>query len=208
MSARIDIVNMALGMLGEKRITSIEDDSDVAKVVKDTYFIVRDATLEAHEWSFALKEFTPAKLEQDPDWAAANFFSVPSDIIRIIRVEANRAGVTLPQSTISNVGQTKSIYRRSEADWHLESGLIISDEDSIVCLGIRRVEDEGIFSPLFTIAFVAHLATYLAYALTDSDGKFNAASALYTLKIKEAVSRDGMQGSSKRIRNRSLQNVR
>jgi len=84
----------------------------------------------------------------------------------------------------------------------------MTDEDSIVCTGIRRIEDEGIFSPLFDLAFAAHLATFLAYALTDSDGKFNAASALYTLKIQEAKSRDGLQGGSSRIRNRSLQNVR
>ena len=207
MSAKISVVNMALGMLGEKRITSIEDDSDVARVVNDMYYIVKDATLEAHEWSFAIKEFTPAKLVDPPEWGAQNLFVVPSDIIRVLRVEANR-GSPLPATGAGIQVTGKSIYRRAEADWQLQSGNIMTDEDSIVCTGIRRIEDEGIFSPLFDLAFAAHLATFLAYALTDSDGKFNAASALYTLKIQEAKSRDGLQGSSKRIRNRSLQNVR
>ncbi len=207
MSARVDLVNMALRILGEKRVTSIEDDSDVAEAINDVYYIVRDATLEAHEWSFAIKEFIPAKLTDEPEWGAQNFFLVPSDIIRVLRVEANRGG-PLPASGAGLEVANRSIYRRTEADWQLQSGKIMTGEDSIVCTGIRRMEDEGSFSPLFSLAFAAHLAMYLAYALTDSDGKWNAASALYVQKIQEAKSRDGLQGSSKRIRNRTLQNVR
>ncbi len=201
MSARIDICNIALTWLGADHITSIEDEAIEARMLKANYYLARDATLEAHEWSFAIKRFIPTRTVADPVWGAANRFSVPSDIIRVLRVEAG-GGI------LGGYDSLHSIDRRPEADWLIESGYIITNADAIVCKAIRRIEDEGIYSPLFVHAFAAHLAMLMAYPLTESDTKFRAMSALYTLKLKDAKSRDGLQGSSKRIRNRTLQNVR
>ena len=170
--------------------------------MKANYYLTRDATLEAHEWSFAMKRFTPARLAEAPDWGAAYQFSVPSDIIRVTRVQ--RMG----QGSLRGFYELRKIDRNPEADGVLESGNIITDEDAIVCKGIRRIEDEGQFSPLFNHAFSAHLAMLNAYQITQSTKMWEAMSALYTLKINEAKTRDGLQGSSRRLRNRSLSNVR
>ena len=194
-------------MLGEARITSIEDETDTAKAVNDIYYMTRDATLEDSEWSFAMKEWIGTHLTQDPVWGARNAFSVPPDIIRVVRVEANRGG-PFPSAEIGMSDRIRTIYRRPEADWLLQSGVILTDEDAIVCTGIRRIEDEGIFSPLFALAFSANIAMLLSYTVTESNVKFNAMSALYEMYLTKARSRDGLQGSSKRIRNRSLQYVR
>ncbi len=202
MSARIDAVNLALIWLGATPITSLEDETTDALIMKINYDLARDATLEAHEWSFAMKRWEGAKDAEAPVFGAANKFVVPSDIIRVTAVYRTGDGLG------ASLTDQHSIDRQPQADWKLESGYIITNEDSIYCKGIRSIEDEGIFSPLFIHAFAAHLATLCAYAITESDGKFNAMSALYTLKIQEARSRDAVQGSNKRIRNRSMQNVR
>ena len=193
--------------MGESRITSIEDENDTAKAINDLYYMARDATLEDSEWSFAIKEWEGVKLTESPVWGAQNRFAIPSDIIRVLRIEANR-GAPLPSAQIGQTSSRHTIYRRPQADWIIQSGVILTNEDAIVGTGIRIIEDEGIFSPLFALAFSCNLAMMLSYTLTESNVKFNAMSALYEMYMQKARSRDGLQGTSKRIRNRSLQNVR
>ena len=202
MSARIDVANLALTWLGAEPITSLEDDSDRSLIMKTNYDLAREATLEAHEWSFAIKRWEGARNAVDPEWGASYQYTIPSDILRVLQVE--RVNV----SGLGAAFNSRRIGRDMQADWRVESGQIITDDDAIYCRGIRKIEDEGIYSPLFIHALAAHLAMLSAYALTESNVKFNGMSALYTLKIQEAKSRDGLQGSSQRIRNRSLQNIR
>jgi hypothetical protein len=170
--------------------------------MKTNYYQARDATLEAAEWSFAIKRWKPALSAVVPIAGAAYYYPIPSDILRVLRVD--RPGA----NAFGGRSDPHTIDRQEQADWRRESDYILTNESSIVCKGIRRIEDEGIFSALFVHAFAAHLAMLAAYPITESDGKFNAMSALYTLKIKEAKSRDGQVGTSKRIRNRTFDRVR
>lgn len=202
MSARIDIVNVALTWLGADQITSLDDDSNEARIMKTNYYAAKDATLEAHEWSFAIIRWIPAKDTEAPVWGAANQFPIPANVMRVTQVESNTYGAASSYDSIHSIG------RRQQADYRVESGFIITDEDSILCRGIRTIEDEGIYSGLFDHAFAAKLAMMTAYSLTESNSKFQAMASLYAATIAEAKSRDGLQGSNKRIRNRSLQNIR
>jgi hypothetical protein len=202
MSARIDVVNLALTWLGANQITSLEDDAPEAILMKTNYYAARDATLEDAEWSFAIKRWNPAQSTEVPIAGASFYFPIPSDIIRVLR--ADKPGA----SAWGLLDDPHSIDRQPQVDWRREGDNILTNENAIVCKGIRRIEDEGIYSPLFVHAFAAHLAMLCAYPITESDGKFNAMSALYQLKIKMAKSRDGQQGTSKRIRNQSFDRVR
>lgn len=198
MSARIDIVNIALSMLGADTITSLEDDAPEAIVMKTHYYIARDATLEAHEWSFAIKRFQPAKATESPLWGYDNAFPIPSDIIRVLQVDR---GWTPSMS----FDRTR---HRNQVDHVVEGRDILCDEEEIYCTGIRRVEDEGIFSNLFAQAFAARLALAACYAITESNQKVEVFAAMFAGTIKEAKSRDGQQGSTRRMRSSWLQRVR
>ncbi len=198
---------MALVWLGAEQITSLEDDAPEARVMQTNYALTRDATLEAADWSFAIERWIPAKDGQSPLTGAQNRFKIPSNIIRVIRVGRPTDG-SFGAPDIGTTGDIYSIDRAPQVDHRVESGYILTNEDSISCKGIRRIADEGIYSNLFVHAFAAHLAMLGAYPITESSGKFNAMSALYMLKIKEAKSHDGLQGTSRRVRNRSLLNVR
>lgn len=164
--------------------------------MKINYTPARDATLEAHDWSFAIKRFVPAKLEESPIYGAANAFSVPSDILRVI--SCDRTATTLPSGFSSKINSDEQI------DWVFEGRQIITDEEVIYARGIRRVEDEGIFSPLFVQAFAAKLAALTALNLTGSADIQENMLGLFGAFIREAKSRDGLQGRSRRIRNRTL----
>lgn len=192
MTERVDIANQALLWLGEDVITGFEDDSVRANIMLVNYIPARDATLEAHEWSFAIERFIPGKLEAKPEFGGLNAFSVPPEILRVLTVDQEHS-----TPVISN-----KIGSYEQLDWVLEGGHILCKEEVIYCRGIRRIEQEGKFSPLFVHALAAKLASLTALALTASAEIQGNMFALYDRFIHEAKSRDGLQGRTKRIRSR------
>lgn len=199
MSERIDIANMALSMLGEQSILTIDEDSPNAKQVMIHYIPARDATLEAHDWTFAIERFLPGKLTETPVYGASALFAVPVNILRVISCD---------NPTSSSVSISAPIDSNEQIEWVMEGGNIVCNEEVVYAKGIRRIEDEGSFSPLFVQAFAAKLAMLLAINLTASANIQARVSAYYDYAINEAKSRDGLQGRSRRIRSRYIKQVR
>ncbi len=204
MSIRIDVCNYALAILGEGEIVGVEDDSDKARILKTLYYIARDSALELAEWTFATKRFMPAKNDIAPEWGWANAFKIPSDIVRLTQVDKNWTGL---------VSWNDSRQQRNPVDHVVEYvdgvGLsILCNEDPIYCKGIRTLEDEGIYSPLFVEAFAAKLAYLAAMPITSSKSIQQVAMGIYGQTMKEAKTRDGMQNSTRRLRSHSLTGVR
>lgn len=198
MSARIDIVNIALTMMGEAPITSLADDAPQALLMKTHYDIARDATLEAYEWSFAIRRFVPAQSVEAPEWGWSYAYPIPSDILRVLQVDRDQ------RATI----YSSSDMRRNQIDHVIEGRDILTNEGAIYCTGIRRINDEGIYSNLFSHALAAKLAMLTVLALTESNAKFEEMAIVYAGAIKEASSRDGQQGTTRRLRNHSLRRAR
>jgi len=188
------VCNVALRLLGAEAITSLQDDAPEAKVLLDIYFIARDSVLEVAEWSFATKRFLPAKEAEAPAWGWTSSFPIPSDILRVTRVDRADYG--------------GSGMHRRPADHEVEGRRILCNEDVIYCTGIRRIEDEGIYSPLFAEAFAAKLAVMACYAITESNQKIQIMSAIYAETIGKAKSRDGMQSTTRRMRNNTVRRAR
>lgn len=199
MTERVDVANQALSWLGAASITSLEDDSTEARQMKINYVPSRDATLEAYTWSFAMKRFIPAKLAEAPVYGPAFAFAIPSDILRVTRVDYR----DLNWGWENDRWSSRS-FGQDQAEWTVESGVILSDRDPLFCQGIRRITDEGIYSPLFVHAFAAKLATLTAITLTQSATIQREMAGIYAGFIREAASRDGQQGRNRRIRNQSL----
>ncbi len=198
MSARIDIVNFGLSLLGADAITSLEDDSSEAITMKNFYYIARDAVLEETDWTFATKRFLPAKSTSDPEWGWSSAFPIPSDILRVTQVDRN-------WTTSTGLSDTRV---RNPVAHDVEGREILCDENVIYCKGIRRISDEGIYSSLFVEAFSVKLAMFACYPITESNRKMEIIAALYTSVIKTAKSRDGLQSSTRRMRNQVLSRAR
>ena len=196
MSERIDIANQALSLLGEAQITSLEDDLNRALQMRINYIPSRDATLEAHDWSFAIERFIPAQNATPPVYGPGIAYDLPANILRVIAVDN-------PQST-ANTDFTLPINSREQLDWVLENRQILCNADVIWVRGIRRVEQEGKFSPLFVLAFAAQLAYTCALNLTASAEIQANMYDIFQKRILEAKTRDGVQGRSQRLRQRSL----
>lgn len=205
MSIRIDICNYALKVLGEKAITSIEDESDRAKTLESLYYIARDAVIEEAEWTFATRRFKPAVSTTAPEWGWDNAFPIPSDIHRVTQVDRN-------WTTVSGY-RVDTQQERNPVDHVVEyvegvGECILCNEDEIFCKGLREVEDEGIYSPLFVEAFGLKLAYLAALPITSSNQIQQTALGLYLQAISKAKSRNAMQNTTRRMRNRHLSRVR
>ena len=186
-------------MLGVKPITSLDDDSSNAKQLTIQYVPTRDATLEAYDWTFAIERFMPGLLTEVPVYGGSAYFSVPSNILRVISCD--------------NVSNTSNFFNdpinsREQIDWQMEGGKILCNETVVYARGIRRVEDEGSFTNLFSETFAAKLAMLLAVNLTASAEIRASAKDLYHEFLHEAASRDGQQGRAVRFRSRRATQVR
>lgn len=205
MSIRIDVCNFALTVLGEQPITSIEDESDRARTLEALYYIARDSALEEAEWTFATRRFLPALSSTAPEWGWENAFPIPSDIVRVTQVDKNW---TTTNNYMYDVNQDRNPVDHVVEYVNGVGRAILCNEEEVFCKGIRRIEDEGIYSPLFVEAFGCKLAYLAADAITASNTKTQIALTLYTDAIRKAKSRDGMQNTTRRMRNRTLSNAR
>lgn len=194
MTERVDIANMALSWIGEEEITSLDDDLERARQIKINYSAARDATLEAHPWTFAVVRFVPSPNAVAPNFGPANAFPIPYGILRVLSVHSDE------YFSVTN--------DKEQVQWVQEENQILCDENVIYCRGIQRVTEEGRFSPLFVHALAAKLASLVALNLTASAEIQANMFGLYGQFIQQAKSRDGLQGRSRRIRHRTLSQAR
>jgi hypothetical protein len=122
-------------------------------------------------------------------------FAVPSNILRVIACDDPQQNTSISNAPINS---------QEQIDWVLENGNIVCNESVVYARGVRRVEDEGSFSPLFVQLFAAYLASLLAVNLTSSDAIATRIETWYEKLEKKAASRDGLQGRSRRLRSRTM----
>lgn len=202
MSARIDICNMALSFIGAGLITSLDDGTDESRAMKAVYYLAKDAMLEDANWTFAMKRWKPAASGTAPAFGWSYAYPVPSDIHRVVAVLRSFGTQSVwPYSTYDFPEETLSAHV-------IESGEILSNDNPIYCYGIRKMEDEGSYSPLFVEAFGYKLAYMVSMPLAASTTKMQSALALYGMLMKRAKTRDSMQNSTRRVRSSVLRDTR
>jgi hypothetical protein len=173
MSSQVDIANRALTKLGESRITSLEDNTNNARVINSMFTIVRDAELRAHLWRFAIARASLPALSEAPAWGYAYQYQLPSDCLRLIGLDAY---VALGMGDY--ITRTDSLYA-------LEGNKVLTDLNAP--LNIRYVkieEDTNQYTSDFAEAFACRLAAECAETLTNSTSKRQLAWQEY----KEAIS--------------------
>jgi hypothetical protein len=189
MASEVDICNKALLSLGASTILSLDDEQTEAHLCKQLYADLRDAVLQAHDWSWAIERVNLPKSGTDPTFRYANAFPLPARVLYVMEV-----------NKVERDDPTR--------DWQVENDAIVSDDTNCSAKLLRQVTDTSKFSPLFIQALQARLAADMAIPLT-SNGKVEEAKwTLYRSKMSEAASRDGQQGKARRIRSRWLENAR
>lgn len=170
MASFVSLCNAALSHLGEyDYITSLDDDSPQAVVLKANYERVLEYCLRQHFWNFATKRVVLAPSASSPAWGAGKHFALPSDLLRIRDINNN----PYEQFIVENNG----IY------W--EGGDILN------LRYVAYISDPNKFDSLFSEYYSFSLARNIAASLTDSREKMKEMKEMETLALSNARSVDG-----------------
>lgn len=150
MISRVGIANLALAALSMPRITSLDEGSKSADALKAIYDAIRRSTLRAHPWNFAQSFATLQRLSSAPAWKWAYWHPVPSDFLRMSRVEGDP-----PFKIMRGPGGVGRVVCCDSTPLNIEF------------VGDVTVETE--FDDIFVEAFALKLAKFAAPSLTNSE---------------------------------------
>lgn len=200
--SEIDICNLALQWLGEKRILSLaatpepEDQktATVRELCKLNYPIARDATLEDADWTFATRYHNLAMLDNPPNDPrpplTGNVFQLPGEVLRVIDIDDGSGNW--------------SDYRQ----WNKVEDRIVAEINTCYACCVIRVEDTARFSSAFVMAHAARLGAEIAIAITESNAREDRMWARYARALDTARANDGMQGAAERFRSNTARMAR
>ena len=173
MPSEVSICNLALTKIGEESITSLGDDDKAGRLCNLHYALTRDMVLRTHNWNFATKRVELAALVAAPEFRYAYQFALPTDCLKVVTTNL------VPY-----------------AEWRLEDGNLLCDDDSVKIEYIARITDPNSFDALFVEVLASRLAAEFAVPLADSITLSDQMFKLYTGKLREARSVDASEGTA------------
>lgn len=88
MGGKLDIINSALRKIGAKKAVSLEDNNPDLRLILAVYNDMRDDMLSRFSWGFATKFVTLAKELNPPVWGFTNAYTLPTDCVLVVSVQA------------------------------------------------------------------------------------------------------------------------
>lgn len=156
-----DICNLALGHLGEARITSLDEDSVSARACALHYDSVRDEVLRSHRWNFAQTRKVLAALEGGPPFGWALQYELPVDCLRVLEVNGSEAGDVL------------------SSEYIIEGRQILTNAEEVRLVYTRQVRDVTDYDALFVRVFALKLAIVLSETIRGTTTKTAELTQLY-----------------------------
>lgn len=185
--AAVDICNMALDMLTEAPISSIEDDDPVALRFKRNFDQWRDLFLVLHPWNFAMKRLSVARDAISPAHGWRYRYLLPGDCLRLLPL---RVGGEFGGDMIGH---------------EIEGAYVLTDaKPPLKIRYIRRNENYGSWSPQAISAFAGLLAVRMALSVTGKKSVRESAEISADQLLLTAKRLDGLQGD---VEKPSYQNV-
>jgi len=170
-SSVVQICNNALIKLGADTITSLSDDTKPARLCNKMYEIVRDDLLRGHPWNFAITRVMLAQLSTVPAFKYSFEYQLPSDCLRVLRIKDTRA------------------------EYRIEGRKLLTDENTVNLVYIKKVEDVSQFDPSFSDLLALKLASELAYNITNSGTISQAMVDLFERRFRRAKMSDAQEDS-------------
>lgn len=157
MASDIDISSNALVMIGATSITSFDDPGAGAAAAKVLYEPILEALLTRTYWRFTMKKQSLNLLSQTPENDFQFAFQIPTDSIKIYKVDPR-------------------------VPYKIFQDKIFSNSNSIIADYAFR-PDTSLFPAYFVLALTYKLASEFALTVTDSENK----NALYEEKFRNAM---------------------
>jgi hypothetical protein len=180
---------MALYKIGKSAILTLDDADDAARTCKLLYGPTLDAVLRSHKWRFAMTQAGPlAASATNPLWRYQFRYPFPNDpyCLRITRVNADEDGNT----------------------WEVQGRDILTDQVTPYVEYVARITDTAMYDSLFIQAFTEALAAEIAVPLTNTMSLQQLKQQAFGMKIQEARTADGMEGTPEEFSLNILNDVR
>lgn len=168
MASQIDICNLALVLVGEETLATL-DESKSGRLLNRLWDITRDDVLRDHPWNFAKKRTTLAQLADAPEWGYAYQYQLPVDCLRVIGLNGR------------------------ETDYRVEGGTIQTNEATCYLEYVARIEDPTLYDSRFVDALAAKLAARIAYPLSGSAAMAEKMAAVYEKALAGATGIDSQE---------------
>lgn len=167
---QISIVNSALIALGADTISSINQNTKSAIVMKAIYSLVRDEVQACHPWNFTLSRQTIAPISTEPVHTYDFLYDFPNDALTLWEV--------IPH----------------DIEYLVENRQIVCNESSLdVIFGIQNT-DESSWDAMFAEAMSFRLAAKTAYSLAQSLELTQYFDNKYKETLSQARWRDSIEG--------------
>lgn len=179
MVTKVEIFNRAIGLVGGSRIIHPDDENCRAQICNDMYEIARNTTLEARQWTFAVKRHKLSPDTKSPEFGFGYRYKLPSGVITVVQAD-----------------ELPNFSRRTY--WEREGEYILTDASTIF---IRAVSIPQIssFSDSFTNALSYKLASDICTTLTDDKALAGQLIAMWGAMLDQAGAIDGMQGKRQNV---------
>jgi len=173
------LANLAIRKIGANRISSFDDGSNEADLMKDVYDAIRDEVLEAFPWSFAETTVPVQTLALVPYSDVENLtiaYALPNDFIRPVAV--------------SNVGATFKFESFKNSD-NTMTKMLLSDMANLQLKYVFRNDDPSSYSPSFVTALATRLGAEIGFNIAQAAKKAQMLLEEYeTMRLPDAKSRD------------------
>lgn len=180
-TSAVDIVNLALGRIGESPIVGFSDPSIKAKTAEATYPLMRDSLQRRYRWNFCKSRVILAPLVEAPPFGEFRYFAKPSDFIATLGAYEGRWGS-------EGYSDQRDLLR-------MEGDKILWPGTSLHLYYMRRVEQEIKFDPLFADALAWSMAREFASALANDIKKAGQAEQMFDRTIKHARTANAMESA-------------
>ncbi|TPM34494.1 hypothetical protein [Mesorhizobium sp. B2-3-5] len=173
----LDIANMALAVLDEAPIDSLDQDVKAARLLNLHFDLTREAELAKCAWVFAILRATMAGANTAGGDCGLNVaYELPADCLRPLPLTHNGEPDGVPIS------------------WRQEAGLIYCDQlGPLTVRYVANLTDPNDWDALFTEVLVAALAIKVAHPLTHKSGMIDIARSAYDRALDAALNANAIQ---------------
>jgi hypothetical protein len=174
MASKVSISNMALVRIGVNSITSLTEDSEQARLCNLVFNQSLDYLLQLYPWNFALVRTSLAQSSSNPIYDYAYQYQLPTDpfCLQVVSVEDG-------------------------TEYKIEGRLLLTDEQSINIIYIKRVTDMNELTALFIETMIFYMGAQLALPLTNNKGMADAMFSQYQVALQKARMRDAQEDTPK-----------
>ncbi|NBN64129.1 hypothetical protein [Pannonibacter tanglangensis] len=171
MTSKTAIANLALLLLEDDEIVSIDDDTPSARTIRRSYDEILKGEIRRHNWNFARHRAVLSPSATPPVFGRRYAFPIPDGCLRV-----------WPGP--------------DDQDWLIEAGHILTDYGPTLQLIYSRLVPETQFDPLFVEVFAAKLAHMCCGRITGSLSKVDRAVEAYRAALLDAKRANAFERNS------------